>query len=224
MPVFSSPRRAPSDHRPATLGETGRAVATVALVFVLSGLALAVAGNTVSGASALVRTIKGRLYSPLTVPAWLDLGFDYHLTYGLPEDARHGIELTPHAGGPTVRLPDAAVRGERAARWRRLARAIGGDTIDAAEGSGDRAELLAAAVAAGGFARLAAEDVELRVVRTLPPERAAVGPPRVERPFAARVRRVDGGLQLIKAEPPETVAPLVGRRPGAPVSAEGAVP
>ncbi|MCS5678924.1 MAG: hypothetical protein NZ603_03410, partial [Acidimicrobiales bacterium] len=82
-------------------------------------------GNSVSGSSALVRTLKGRLFSPWLAPAWLDLGFDHPLTYGRPEDADHLIDIRVSGGaaGPaeTLRLPGTR-QGERAARWRRLAR------------------------------------------------------------------------------------------------------
>ena len=80
----------------AAPGETGRSVVSVLLVIYLVGLALSVAGNSASGTSALVRAVKGRLFAVWMVPAWLDLGFDTRLTYGLPEDGDHAIELRPH--------------------------------------------------------------------------------------------------------------------------------
>lgn len=131
----------------------------------------------------------------MLVPAWLDLGFDHHLTHGLPEDADHSLELRPWGGGPddAIALP-GAVRGERAARWRRLAKAI------ATGGAGDPA-VLAAAVGSGAFADVGREDVQVRVVRLPLAERddpVATEPVPV---YTGRVRNVDGEVQLIKSEP-----------------------
>jgi hypothetical protein len=192
-----------------------RAAVTVALGVFLVGVVLAVLGNGSSGASSLVRTIKSRLYAPWLVPAWLDLGHDHHLTYGLPEDAEHTIELratADHTATP-LRLPDR-LTGERAARWRRLAAAI----APTADGD-DQAVALMAAVAAGSFDELATEDVTLRVLRRQLPDRRALPLPTGSSVVtSARVRRVGGELQLIKADPPGEVAPLVTpatRRPAA---------
>jgi hypothetical protein len=183
-----------------------RAAVTVALGVSLVGLVLAVLGNGSSGASALVRTIKGRLYAPWLVPAWLDLGHDHYLTYGLPEDADHTIELraTGADSAAVLRLP-GRLTGERAARWRRLAAAL----APAAVGD-DPAVALTAAVAAGGFDDLATEDVTLRVLRRQLPDRRELPLPTGSSVVtSARVRRVGGDLQLIKADPPGEVAPLV---------------
>lgn len=183
-----------------------RAAVTVAIGVYLVGLVLALLGNTSSGASAVVRTIKGRLYAPWLVPAWLDLGHDHHLTYGLPEDADHAIELraTGADAAAAVRFP-GRLTGERAARWRRLAAAI----APAAAGD-EQAVALAAAVAAGGFADLGTDDVTLRVLRRqLPDRRGLPLPTGSSVVVAARVRRVGGELQLIRADPPGEVAPLV---------------
>jgi len=216
MPSAATPSRST-----APASETVRGIVTVALVFYLGGLLLAVAGNTASGASALVRTIKSRLFSPLLVPAWLDLGFDVPLTYGLPEDADHSIELQDVRGtGAARRLPGLEFGGERAARWRRLARAIAaGDVL------GDVPSHLATAVAAAGFSDLGTEDVTIRVVRPVLPEpRAVGGATRFERPLEARVRRVGGELQLIRKEEVAAVAPLVpmAARAGGDASGGGA--
>ena len=186
-----------------------RAAVTVALGAYLVGLLLTVLGNSSSGSSALVRTIKGRLFSPWLVPAWLDLGFEHHLTHGLPEDADHALEIgaagTRRGDEAILRFPGDA-GGERAARWRRLARAI------ATGGGGDPA-VLAAAVGRGAFAGLETEDVTVRVQRRTLPERD--GPPDDGAPrqaYAARVRIVDGELQLIGSEARGELAPL--RRTG----------
>ena len=189
-----------------------RAAVTVALGVYLVGLLLTVLGNSSSGSSALVRTIKGRLFAPWLVPAWLDLGFEHHLTHGVPEDADHALEIRatdPMRSEAVLRLP-GAVGGERAARWRRLARAI------ATGGAGDPA-VLAAAVGRGAFAALDAQDVRVRVLRRPLPERGAAaddGDPR--QVYAARVRLVDGELQLLPSEPRGEVAPLVRPREAGP--------
>ena len=196
-----APRNPPS--------ETTRAVVTVAVAFYLVGLVLTIMGNTTSGSSALVRTLKSRLFSPWLAPAWLDLGFDHRLTWGLPEDADHVLEIRPAASGAargaTLRRPDG-LRGERAARWRRLARAV---AVDGTEG--DAAGALAAAVGAGGFALVGGDDVTGRVLRQPLPERGAAAAP-LEQAYEARVRRVGGEVQLIRAEEPGAVAPLATGR------------
>ena len=120
------PTRPPDAAHAAASGVSDRlrAAVTVALGVYLIGLVLALLGNGSSGASALVRTIKSRLYAPWLVPAWLDLGHDHHLTYGMPEDADHTLEVRAtgdHKATP-LRLP-GRLTGERAARWRRLAAA-----------------------------------------------------------------------------------------------------
>jgi hypothetical protein len=181
-----------------------RAVVTVAIGVYLVGLVLAIMGNGSSGASALVRTIKSRLYSPSLVPAWLDVGHDHHLTYGMPEDADHVIELRAGEKGKVVRLPVNG-RGERAARWRRLAAAL----APAADGD-ERAVALLAAVGAGGFDEAGSEDLTVRVLRRRLPERlGAPIPDGFEQAATARVRRIGGEIQLIKSEPAGEVAPLV---------------
>jgi hypothetical protein len=209
-------RPADAAHGAATgVSDAVRAAVTIALGVFLVGLVLAVLGNGSSGASALVRTIKNRLYAPWLVPAWIGLGHDHHLTYGLPEDADHSLELRAtgdHTATP-LRLP-GRLTGERAARWRRLAAAL----APAAAGD-DQAVALTAAVAAGSFDELATEDVTLRVLRRqLPDRRELPLPTGLNVVTSARVRRVGGELQLIKADPPGEVAPLVTpatRRPAA---------
>lgn len=189
--------RLPSCHD-RTLSERTMAVASVAIAFYLVGLVLTIAGNSVSGSSALVRTIKQRLFSPWMGPAWLDLGFDHPLTYGVPEDADHGIEIRRFekrgdgaTGGP-LRLPGDRT-GERAARWRRLARRIASSSID------ETAVPLAAAVGQGGFDAVDAADVAVRVVRwPLEERQTSPQPPRPVKPYEARVRLVDGEIQLIE--------------------------
>jgi hypothetical protein len=202
--------RSPST-APRGPSDTVKAAVTAGLLAYLVALVLTILGDSSSGSSTLVRTLKGRLFAPVLVPAWLDLGFDHHLTHGLPEDADHALELRPLGGGPDdeIELP-GAVGGERAARWRRLAKAI------AAGGAGDPA-VLAAAVGRGAFADLDREDVRVRVVRWPLPERddpaTATEPVPV---YTARVRVVDGEVQLIKSEPRGELAPLLRAREAAP--------
>jgi hypothetical protein len=188
------------------LSPTAYAAVTVALAAYLIGLTLSIAGNSGSGSSALVRTIKGRLFSPWLVPPWLDLGFDNRLTYGQPEDADHVIEVRPtgDAAAKPLLLPGAA-QGERAARWRRLARSIVAGVDDP-----DRDGLLATAVGEGLFDDIGAEDVTVRVLRRPLPDRTATAarPPQ-ERAYEARVRSVGGEVQLIQSTGRGELAPLV---------------
>ena len=183
-----------------------RAAVTSAIVLVLIGLVLSIAGNSDSGSSALVRTVKSRLFSPWLVPAWLDLGFDYRLTYGAAEDAVDSLVVGLHGDrGKPMPLPGER-DGERAARWRRLAHAIAADVDDA-----DRDGLLAAAVGRGMFEELDGDDVLVRIVRTPPTDRGAPAPPAAAG-YTARVRMAGGEVQLLRQEARGEVAPLV-RRP-----------
>jgi hypothetical protein len=205
------PKPVASQPPPRPLSETAQAAASVALAAYLLGLVLTIAGNSVSGSSALVRTIKSRLFSPWMQPAWLDLGFDHPLTYGMAEDADHRIEVRRFAGGEAVRLPGGQT-GERAARWRRLARRIASAVAE------DGAAPLAAGVGRGGFADLESDDVVVRVLRTPLAERSAPpAPPRLVSAYSARVRQVAGELQLIElggeAKRGE-LAPVIGRAAG----------
>jgi len=187
--------------------EAVRAAVTAAIVLVLVGLVLAIATNSLSGSSALLGTVKSRLFSPWLVPAWLDLGWDYRLSYGLDEDADHGIEITGRGDEPaTVSLP-ADRGGERAARWRRLARTI---AVGGLDGDGG---VVAAGVGRGGFGITGTPDVDVRVLRVPQPERDAAAAPEVEQVYAARVRRVGDDIQLIRDEPPGELAPLVRPAP-----------
>jgi len=200
---------------PPRLSETAQSLASVALAAYLVGLVLTVAGNSLSGSSALVRTIKGRLFAPWMQPAWLDLGFDHPLTYGLPEDAPHELELQSRvAGAQPLRLPGART-GERAARWRRLARAV------AEAAAGDAAAPLLGGIGVGAFASLASEDVTVRVLRPPLPDRAAPPTDQKQRVIhAARVRLVAGELQVLElAGPAKAVelAPLL-EPPAGPLS------
>lgn len=196
--------------------EPVRGLVTVALALYLTGLGLAIATNSLSGASSLLGTVKSRIFSPLLVPAWLDLGYDYRVTYGLDEDADHELEVGEWAADrPPLRLPDSH-GGERASRWRRLARTIAVGGVDEDGG------VVAAGVARGGFARVRADDLELRVVRRLQPGREAAVGADVAEAYAARVRRVGGDVQLIRDEPAGELAPLV--RPGAAVAPEATTP
>lgn len=182
-----------------------QAAVTVALAVYLLGVVLSIVGNTASGSSAVVRTIKSRLFAPWMVPAWLDLGFDYRLTYGGDEDGDFHLEVRRQGDAPAaaVRFP-GRLTGERAARWRRLARSI-------AVEDADRDGLLAAAVGRGMFDDVGAEDVVVRVLRTPLMDRG--GPPTSPvQVSSARVRMVGGEVQLLRSEPRGEVAPLV--RPG----------
>lgn len=212
MNTQNSPQT-PSTQQAGMPAETVRAAVTVMLGVYFVGLALCVAGNSASGPSTLVRTIKSKLFSPWMVPLWLDLGYDTKLTHGLPDDADHRFEVRRQDAAATPKpltLPTAEMWGERGRRWQRLARATAN-----AERDPDREGLLPAAVAAGLFDDLGTEDLSVRVLRQVRPERfeaaaaGAVPPARFEQAYAARVRRVEGELQLLKSEPREELAPLV---------------
>lgn len=185
-----------------------RPLVSAAILFYLAGLLLTMLGNTDAGTSRLVRTLKARLFSPLLVPAWLDLGFAHPLTHGEPDDADHRIEIGPHdraAGDALPLVLPGDLRGERAARWRRLARAIATEETTEADAAD-----LAAAVGAWSFQRLGCADVDLRVLRSARPDRSdPTGVASDETAYTARVRRVAGELQLLKVEPRGEVAPLV---------------
>lgn len=183
--------------------EAVRAGVTVGVVALLLGIVLAIATNSLSGSSALLGTVKSRLFSPWLVPAWLDLGWDYRLTYGLAEDADHEIEIAGHGSeSGAVSLP-ADRGGERAARWRRLARTI---AVGGLDGDGS---VVAAGVGRGGFALTGTTDVDVRAVRIPQPDRDAAVEAEVEQVYAARVRRAGDDIQLIRDEPRGELAPLV---------------
>ena len=200
---MTDPRPAPPEPSPPS--ETVCAAVTVAVGVYLVGLVLSMLGNTISGGSPLVTTIKNRLFAPWMVPAWLDLGFDYRLTYGLEEDADHVIEVRPFAGSraaTVIQLP-ASQTGEQARRWRRLARSV----VTLADDS-DRESLLPTAIATGLMTEAGSDDVLVRIVRQPLPERTG-SPAAPQQAFAARVRLVDGEPQLIRQEPRGEVAPVV---------------
>lgn len=201
------PGAADPDGRPS---EPVRAAATVALAAYLVGLVLAIATNSSHGSSPLLRTVKSRLFAPLLRPAWLDLGHDHRLTAGPDDEGDHDLEIAPRAaaGGPLV-LPGPRT-GERAARWRRLARSIAVGTADADGG------VVAAGVARGAFATLRCGDVDLRVVRLPRPEPATAVTGDPAPVYSARIRRVAGDVQLVPDEPPEALAPLVSPAAGRP--------
>ena len=180
---------------------------TVALGAYLVGLVLTVAVNTTSGGSWLLSTVKGRLFSPWMVPLWLDLGFDYRLTHGFEDDADHFLDVRRHDdphGHRKQRLPDG-LWGERAARWRRLARAAALPMDDA-----DREAVLPTAIGRGLFEDLGSTDVVVRVMRRPLPERGSppADPAQVS---IARIRLVGEEIQLIRQEPRGEVAPLTPR-------------
>lgn len=212
-PEKNASRTAPS---PGSLSDGLQAAATVAISLMLVGLGLAIATNSLSGSSALLGTIKSRLFSPLLAAAWLDLGFDTRLTYGLPDDADHELEVTSRDSPEAEPLSFPGVRrGEQAARWRRLARAI---AMGEADGDGS---VVAAGVGRGGFDDLGVEDVVVRVLRQPLPARTGSADTGVaEQVYDARVRLVGGELQLIKDEAKSELAPLV--KPPTPRDAEAA--
>lgn len=203
----------PGPGKSETVGEIPESIrgpATLLIVVYLVGLFLCLAGNTPSGTSLLVETLKDRCFSPWMVPLWLDLGHDTRLTYGLPEDADHHLEIRPasSAGGrptPPLRFPTVKDRSERGSRWRRLAKAAA-----LAEEDPEQAGVLSAAIGAGLFAAASQEDLEVRVVRDVPPDYDTLPAPiRAETALEVRVRRIDGDLQLIPMPPAEEVAPLI---------------
>jgi hypothetical protein len=212
-PEKNASRTVPS---PGSLSDGLQAAATVAISLMLVGLGLAIATNSLSGSSALLGTIKSRLFSPLLAAAWLDLGFDTRLTYGLPDDADHELEVTSRDSPEAEPLSFPGVRrGEQAARWRRLARAI---AMGEADGDGS---VVAAGVGRGGFDDLGVEDVVVRVLRQpLPARTGAADTGVAEQVYDARVRLVGGELQLIKDEAKSELAPLV--KPPTPRDAEAA--
>lgn len=194
---MAAERPKPVEPSPRPLSETTQAAVSVALAVYLLGMVLAILGNSVSGSSALVRTVKGRLFSPWMAPAWLDLGFDHAFTYGRPEDSDHLIEIgagseAGGAGGDAVRFPGFRTK-ERAARWQRLARSIAVATAE------DAAAPLAAGIGTGSFAATGQDDLTVRVLRVPIEDRTAPPRPgRLESIYAARVRRVDGEVQLVE--------------------------
>lgn len=196
----------PHSQPPKLPSETLCAAVTAGLGLYLVGLVLSMLANTGSGGSPLVTTITSRLFSPWMVPAWLDLGFDYRLTHGVEEDADHEIAVRAFGDRSSDALLLPGDRsGERARRWRRLARNAVAVTDDL-----DRAALLPTAIGTGMMDEAGTDDVFVRVVRRLPPERnAPPAPP--QQAFAGRVRLVDGLPQLIRQEPKGEVAPLVPR-------------
>lgn len=187
----------------APLSDAVRAAATVAIAVYLTGLVLAIVTNSLSGSSALLGTVKSRLYSPWLVPAWLDLGHDTRFTYGLEEDADHELEIVGRGIDVEAFSWPGDRDGEWAARWRRLARTI---AVGGVDGDGS---VVAAGVGRGGFATTRASDVDVRVFRLPQPERTAAVVAEAERVYAARVRRVGDDVQLVRDEPRGEVAPLV---------------
>jgi hypothetical protein len=210
--------KAPADSSPK-LSELAQAAGSVAIGVYLVGLLLAMAGNSVSGSSALVHTIKAKLFAPWMQPAWLDLGFDHPLTYGAPEDADHTLEVRSRAAKPTVLSFPGERSGEQAARWRRLARVIAVASVDG------NVPPLIAGVGEGSFADAAADDLTVRILRRPLPERTAPSADaRNRQPYAARVRRIAGEIQVIElggAAKQQELAPVLrSPKPGSPAPPE----
>jgi hypothetical protein len=180
-------------------------VATVLLAVYLVGLGLTVMSNSGSGGSLLIGVIKGRLFSPWLVPAWLDLGFDHPITYGQQADADHRLEVRAHGDETWQAGPGANTGGPRAARWQRLLRAV-----VASEQEPGREGVLPAGFGTALFAACGSDDVDVRILIQPRPERQlplALADPMVA--YQARLRRLSGGeLQLIKTEAHREVAPV----------------
>lgn len=200
--------------------EAFRGVVSILLSLYLFGCVLTVAGNSGSGSSLLVSTVKSKLFSPWMVPLWLDLGFDYRLTYGQLDDADHVIVVEPwNAAGEatTIRFPAAGSSGIAANRWRTLAGWLEPEAVPE-----DVSGLLPTAVAESLFDELGSEDLRVRCLRFAMPERStfdAAAKPSLEQALVARVRRVAGSVQLLPVEEQRDVAPVVS-----PTNDEGAMP
>lgn len=200
--MISKANRLPDNH----WGEMPRAVATVILAIYLVGLTLTVVANSGSGTAVVVGVVKGRLFDPWMTPAWLDLGFDYFLTYGQPADASHCLEVRSHEEADWRPYPEAKFIGPREVRWQRLLRAV-----VMSEDEPGREGLLPAALGAGFFGPTSSMDVDIRILVEPRPERQApLAQPKSEVIYEARVRQfADGEVQLIKAEGRREVAPVV---------------
>ncbi len=200
--------------------ETVRGFVSLFLALYLLGCALTVAGNSGSGASLLVSTVKSRLFSPWMVPLWLDLGFDYRLTYGQLDDADHVIVVEPWdatAEAQAIRFPAAGSSGIAANRWRTLAGWLEPEIVPE-----EVAGLLPTAMAESLFDQLGSEDLRVRCLRFAMPERStfdAAAEPALEQATVARVRRVAGSVQLLPVEEQRDVAPVVS-----PASDQGGTP
>jgi hypothetical protein len=184
---------------------------TIALCVYLLGFVLTVACNSGSGSSTLARTVKTKMFSPWMVPLWLDLGFDYRLTYGQYDDADHVIEVAPwDAAGSAaaVRFPQAGSSGIAANRWRALAVALEPEAL-----TEEMTGLLTASIAENLFDEIGEEDLRVRTLRARMPERREAEVDADESPLeqaaVARVRRVAGSVQLLPVEQQRDVAPLV---------------
>lgn len=195
--------------------ETICAGITVALAVYIVGLVLSIMVNTSSGGSPLLTTIKNRLFVPWMAPAWLDLGFDYHLTYGLDEDADHVLRVQPYANATSstfISLPGNR-RGEQAHRWHRLAKVIASSKDDP-----DRESILPTSIGLGLMEKLNSDDVFVRVLRTPLPEKSDSSSP-LHETVGVRIRMVNGLPQLIPQKPKEELAP-VGESPSRPMHNE----
>ena len=189
-------------------GEIPRACATVFLAIYLTGLSLTVACNTSSGSSLLLSVVKGKLFSFWLVPPWLDLGFDYFLTYGQQADATHYLELRKHGAENWLRLSGPNVNDRQSIRWQRLLRSV----IAGEEESG-REGLLAEGFSGAVFTVCESDDIDLRILVQPRPERQQ--PTDIPNPvvlYEVRVRKLAGGdIQLIKSESRREMAPVISR-------------
>ncbi len=216
MSVPSSEKQGSEPSSSSLPSEVFRGLVSIAICLYLLGFALTVAGNSASGSSALVRTVKTKMFSPWMVPLWLDIGFDYRLTYGQFNDADHLIEVRPWSGDSETRVqfPAAGSTSIAANRWRTFAAWLEPETVPE-EFSG----ILPTALAESLFDEMQTEDLRVRSLRVAMPERAnfsardADDPPQLQQVSATRVRRVAGSIQMLPVEEQRDVAPLSTPQP-----------
>ena len=203
--------------QPMQPSEMVRAVVSLFLAVYFFGMVLCIAGNSSSGSSVLVRTIKTKLFSPWLYPLWLDLGFDYHLTYGSVSDADFSISATAIQNGEvqTLEYPSADMGSLRAARWRRMAKWMATSVEDP-----NRESALPSSIGSGMLKQRGVDEVSIAVIRNelFEPTDSRVTNRKniisrddvhVETVYSARMRLVSGEPQLIKNEVRRDVAPLV---------------
>jgi hypothetical protein len=193
-------------------GEMPRACATVLLAIYFTGLGLTVACNTSSGSSLLLSVVKGKLFSFWLVPPWLDLGFDYFLTYGQQADATRYLELRKHGDENWLRLSGPNVNHQQSIRWQRLLHSV----VSSEEEAG-RESLLIEGFSGAAFRLCESIDIDLRILVEPRPERQLpIDTPAPSVLYEARVRKLAGGdIQLITSEHRREVAPVISGSSGA---------
>ena len=193
-------------------GEMPRACATVFLAIYFTGLGLTVACNTSSGSSLLLSVVKGKLFSFWLVPPWLDLGFDYPLSYGQQADAAHYLELREYGQEKWIKLSGIDGKHSQSIRWQRLLH-----SVIASEEEAGREGLLPAGFSEAAFSLCESDDIVLRILVQPRPERQL--PLRNPAPivlYEARLRKLSGGdIQLIKSEHHREMAPVISGSGGA---------